>query len=472
MGLLGLYTLVFGGLALLRHWTFHSTASDLAVFDQVMWNTVHGRFMESTLSLAQCVPHSFFGDHFSPVLLLLIPFYLLYPHPETLIVVQVVALAAGGWPVYLIARRFLPTSEERLVWVAAYVLSAPLAFVTLYDFHEITLAVLPFGLAMYFLATRRLGPMVACLAAAFLVKEEAGLIAIGFAAAMLFQRRWGAAIGLAAGSALVFMLTLRVIIPAFAGVPYQYVDRYTSLGTTEGEIARTLLLDPLRVLRALVAGEIGSKVAFVLSLFGPGLGLALRATWAILPAVPTLGYLMLSNYGGQHTLHNQYAAPLIPIALGASILGLRTIERADWRRRLSLDVLLASILFSLVLGGLPLTPGFYDAYLRGVPDRAPSGESPFFREARYGPFLQALRAIPDDATVSSQDFITTQLPQRRFNYNLIGLDVCDADYVVLDYATPTVNRDMAKHLAQVAAITALGFDQIASGEGLSLLKRR
>jgi len=382
-----------------------------------------------------------------------------------------VALAAGGWPVYLFARRYLPTSEERLVWVAAYVLSAPLAFVTLYDFHEITLAVLPLGLAAYFLATRRLLPMVGCLALAFLVKEEVGLIALGFAASLTFQQRWRAAAGLAIGSGAVFLLTLREIIPAFAGVPYQYISRYASLGGSEGEILRTLFLDPLRVGRALFSGEVGSKLAFVLSLFGPGLGLALRAKWAILPTLPTLGYLMLSSYGGQHTLHNQYAAPLIPIALGASILGLASITNGRWRRQLSRDVILAAILFALVLGALPFTPGFYDAYLRGVADRAPSSSSPFVREPRYEPFFAAVRAIPDDAKVSSLDFITTQLPERQFSYNLIGLDVCDAQYVILDYAAPSVNRDMGKHLAEVAAIKALGFEEIASGEGLSLLKR-
>ena len=463
---------MFGAFALLRQWTFHSTASDLALFDQVIWNTVHGRFMESTLSLAQCVPHSFFGDHFSPALLLIVPFYLVFPHLETLIVVQVTALALGGWPVYLLARRFLPTSEERIVWVATYVLSAPLAFVTLYDFHEITLAVLPLGLATYYLATRRTWPMVLCLAAAFLVKEEIGLIAIGFALALAFQKRWRAAAGLGLASVAVFVVTLKAIIPAFAGVPYQYLGRYASLGHDEAEIVRTLLLDPLRVLRALFSGEVGSKLAFVLSLFGPGLGLALWAKWAILPAIPTLSYLLLSNYSGQHTLHNQYGAPLIPIALGASILGLRTITHERWHRRLSLAVLLTALLFSLVLGALPLTPGFYDAYLRGVPDRAASGSSPFVREARYEPFLAAVRAIPDDAKVSSRDLFTTQIPQRRFSYNLIGLDVCDAQYVILDYAAPSVNRDLTKHLAEIAAIEQLGFDEIARGDGLSLLKRR
>jgi len=33
---------------------------------------------------------------------------------------------------------------------------------------------------------------------------------------------------------------------------------------------------------------------------------------------PTLGYLMVSDYGGFHTLHNQYGAPLIPLALCTS----------------------------------------------------------------------------------------------------------------------------------------------------------
>ena len=94
------------------------------------------------------------------------------------------------------------------------------------------------------------------------------------------------------------------------------------------------------------------------------------------------------------------------------------------------------------------------------------------REPRYEPFLPAVRAIPADAAVSSRDFFTTQIPQRRFNYNLIGLDPCDAQYVILDFAAPSVNRDLPMHLAEVDALKALGFDEIASGEGLSLLRRR
>ncbi|MEO8631974.1 MAG: DUF2079 domain-containing protein [Chloroflexota bacterium] len=462
----------FGVLALLRHWTFHSTASDLAVFDQVLWNTIHGRFMESTLSLARCEPHSFFGDHFSPALLLILPLYLVVPRPETLIVVQTAALALGVWPVYLLARRSLPAGGQRLVWVAAYLLSAPLSFIALYDFHEITLAVAPLGFALYFLATRRTVPMILCLLGALLAKEEVAVIGVGFGVALALQGRWRSSAVVTIGSVLAFVVTLKVIIPAFAaGAPYQYLGRYASLGADEAEIARTLLLDPLRALAVLGKGEVGSKVVFVLSLFGPGLGLALRSKWALFTSLPTLGYLMLSDYGGFHTLHNQYGAPLIPLALGASILGVASLGER-WRRRVTRAAVASTIFFAFTFGGLPLSLNFADAFLRGEPDRAPSGLPILAREPRYEPFLAAVRAIPLDAAVSSRDFFTTQIPQRRSNYNLLGLDVCDAQYVILDWAAPGVNRDVTKHLAEVAAVKALGFDEIASGEGLSLLKRR
>jgi len=229
-----LAAILFGALALLRHWTFHSTASDLAVFDQVLWNTIHGRFMESTLSLARCEPHSFFGDHFSPALLLLLPPYAVFPHPETLILAQTISLVLGVWPIYLFARRFLATSGQRLVWVAAYLLSAPLSFIALYDFHEITLAVAPLGFAMYFLATRRTAPMILSLLVALLAKEEVAVIGIGFGVALALQRRWWPSAIVIVGSVVAFVVTLKVIIPAFAaGAPYQYLGRYASLGRDE-----------------------------------------------------------------------------------------------------------------------------------------------------------------------------------------------------------------------------------------------
>lgn len=472
LALVALYALVFGSLSLIRHWSFHSTGLDLGVFDQVVWNTSQGRFMESTLSLDRCVPHSFLGDHFSPVLIALVPLYWIAPHPETLLVVQTIALAAGAWPVYLLAKRLLPRGIERLVWVWAYVLGAPLAFITLYDFHEVAFAVLPLGLAMYFLVARRTLPLVIALLTAFTVKEEIALIGIGFGVALAFQRRWRSAALVGLGSAAVFVVTLKVVIPAFAGAPYQYIGRYASLGGSEGQILRTVALDPLRTLGVLFDGELGSKIVFVLSLFAPGALLALRSRWAAVPSIVPLGYLLLSDYGGEHTLHNQYGAPIIPLALGASIVGFARLSPL-WRTRSAIAVIVLTSFFCIGFGGWPFSRDFEDAYLRGDPDRAPSGSSMVLREPRYDALLGPLHAIAPDAAIASSDFWVTQLGERRSNYHLAAsLDPCDARYVVLDYADPGMNRDLARFADERTAILAKGFEEIASGEGLSLLRRR
>ena len=125
------YFLVYSVLCVLRHLTFHSFGSDLGLFDQVFWNTTQGRLFESTMSLAQPQPHSYLGDHFSPVYLLLLPVYALIPRPETLVVIQTLFLALGVWPIYLLARLKLAPGWLRLVWAGVYFLFLPLAFINL-----------------------------------------------------------------------------------------------------------------------------------------------------------------------------------------------------------------------------------------------------------------------------------------------------------------------------------------------------
>jgi len=192
----------------------------------------------------------------------------------------------------------------------------------------------------------------------------------------------------------------------------------------------------------------------------------------VAPSLIPLGYLLLSSYPGEHTHHNQYGAPLIPLALGASILGFATLPQGRLRRRLTVGIVLSTVVFSLVHGAVPFTPDFTDAFLRGNPDRAPAEGSILAHEPRYDSFLTAVAAIPSDASISSRDFFTTQVPERRFNYHLNALDPCGAEFVILDYADPSVNRDEQKHLAEVATLEAQGYHEIASGKGLSLLHRR
>src|SRR4029077_20029442 len=75
LGLAAAYLILYSALAVLRHESYHSFRFDLGLFDQLFWNTTQGRPFESTMSQALPVPHSLLGDHFSPLLLVLVPFF-------------------------------------------------------------------------------------------------------------------------------------------------------------------------------------------------------------------------------------------------------------------------------------------------------------------------------------------------------------------------------------------------------------
>ena len=127
-----LYVVILGGLALRKYATFHATFEDLGIENQALWLLSHGGLSAYYSSgFNQIYP----VQYQKPILFLVVPFYSLYPHPETLIVLGNLALGAGAVPLFLLARRMLRGEVYPLLLVAAYLLYFPLASASLFDFH-------------------------------------------------------------------------------------------------------------------------------------------------------------------------------------------------------------------------------------------------------------------------------------------------------------------------------------------------
>jgi uncharacterized membrane protein len=454
LGLGAVYSALYIALSVLRHESYHSFGFDLGLFNQVFWNTTQGRMFESTMSQALPVPHSLLGDHFSPVILILMPFYFAFPHPETLLVLQTLALALGAWPVYLLAKLKLPAGYAPL-WVLAYLLFVPLAYINLYDFHEVAFSVAPLGFALYYLERGRRGLFLLSLLFTFLVKEEMALIGIGFGAYVLLGKRdWKLGLGVLAGSLLAFAAVIQLVIPFFAGGhSYPYIGlRYAQVGGSPGGILRTLVTDPLRIARALLQPK---KIYFLVAIVGPVLGLSALAGWASLVLLPTLGYLLLSNYEPQYSFTSQYSAPLIPLVVGTSILALARL-RESAHRPVMAAVVVSSLVFSWAFGDMPFSRKF--------------DPSLYSAQSRYASFVPQLTQIAPDARVSAENGLPSHLSERRYIYDY-GLEgVQDAEWVVLDYEG--TNYNLAVFQAQVASVEAAGYNEVASGYGLALLRKR
>jgi uncharacterized membrane protein len=454
LGLGAAYSLTYITLSLLRHESYHSFGFDLGLFNQIFWNTTQGRLFESTMSQALPIPHSLLGDHFSPIFLFLMPFYFAYPHPETLLVVQTLALALGAWPVYLLARLKLPDGYAAW-WVLAYFVFVPLAYINMYDFHEVAFSVAPLGFAIHFLERGRRGWFLFLLLITFLVKEEMALIAAGFGLYVLLGKRdWKLGFGVLLGSLLAFEAIIQVAIPYFAGGrSYPYIGiRYADVGGSPGGIVKTLFSNPVRIARALLQPK---KIYFLVAIFGPVLGLSALAGWASLILLPTLGYLLLSNYEPQYSFTSQYSAPLIPLVFVTAILALARL-RQPAQRPVMTAVLVSSLFFSWAFGDMPFSRKF-DASL-------------YTTQSRYTAFVPKLAQIAPDARVSAENGFPSHLSERRFIYDYGFEGVQDAEWVVLDYEG--TNYNLGVFDAQVASVESAGYDQVAIGYGLSLLHKR
>ncbi len=451
------YFLLFSVLSVLRHLTYHSFGSDLGLFDQVFWNTTQGRFFESTMSLAQPQPHSYIGDHFSPIYLLLLPVYALIPGPQTLVVIQTLFLALGVWPIYLLARHKLEPGWPRLVWVAAYFLFLPLAFINLFDFHELSLAVLPLGFAIYFLELRRPWWFVFSLASTFFIKEELPLVGMAFGAYLLLGKRdLKLGLGVLAGSLAAFLALIRVIIPALGGGSYAYFAsrlafRYAELGSSPQDIMATAVRHPGRIAHLLFQAQ---KLKFLAGIFGPVLGLSLISGFAVVLVIPTLALLLLSNYGPQSAFTSQYSAPLIPLVVGTSILGFARL-RPSIQRPVAGAVLLSSLAFAYLFGDLPFSRHFQAAN--------------FQTEPRYAAFVHNLDLIPPAASVAAENNLTPHLSHRRYIYDIEFEGTQHAEYLALDFAT--FGHDPTRFEDQERTVESDGYQEIAEGDGLALFHR-
>src|SRR6266702_4891960 len=165
----GAYALEMSYQAMLRYDVFKATAFDLGNMDQVLWNTIHGRWFQFTNQAVDWYgPPTRLALHFEPILLPLSLLYAFGADPHILLVFQTLALASGALPVFLLTRKYIPEWPFIAVAMAtAYLLSPALLGINIFDFHPISLATPLLLYAVLALTYKRYGWFIlACILAA------------------------------------------------------------------------------------------------------------------------------------------------------------------------------------------------------------------------------------------------------------------------------------------------------------------
>lgn len=523
------YTWLFAGLAFAQHAGMRTHKADLGQIAQAVWNSSRGRFVEMTDNGFVATRMT---DHVEPILAVVSPVLWLWNDTRALLLLQVVAVALGAWPLYelmlLLFERTLAPVARRQIWeteplrqltrplalalATSYLLAPQLQSALLSEFHAVVFAVPLILWALWAVEARRRWQFTIAVILVATVKEETALLATLLGVWAIWRemvlRRWDAdpiqgvwrvvALGviLTVISLGWFYLAIFVIVPAHAVEVYgvaesYYFQRYGALGDSPVDILRSFFTQPGIVWA--VATE-PARLEYLRNLLTPFGWLALLAPELILLGAPVLLANQLSAYPAQYYGEFHYSAPVVVYFAAATAFGLARLWRWTASRlnegsasfqhlpaasaptmaamallRNSRTALRPLMTLVLVIWVLGWAVGSYVMLGRG-PGGGRYDPTPITAHHQLLP--RFLAQIPSDDAVTATAAVHPHVSLRRYVYQFpSGLEPPgSAEWALLDVTTAT---DMAPGdvRAQVETMLAGEWGVVDAADGFLLLHK-
>lgn len=125
---------VLSRILVLRLQNFNTPNFDFGLFVQMFYNMAKTGLPLTTLERNTLLSH--FQIHFSPIFYLLLPFYKLWPRPETLQILQILVAASALIPAFLIVRELRLPRGWQTALCALLLLHPGFSGSSMYDLHE------------------------------------------------------------------------------------------------------------------------------------------------------------------------------------------------------------------------------------------------------------------------------------------------------------------------------------------------
>lgn len=403
---MAIFTVVFGSLAVQNYRNFGTWAYDSAIYDQAIWLVSQG---DQTFMTVRGM--DVWGHHVNLVFYLFAPFYRLGAGLEFLYVVQNFTIALAALPVYLVAKNRFGRPSVGLLFAFAYLMYAPIQWISGRDFHPEAMVIAPFMFAWYFATQKRWRWFFVSVGFVLIMREDAALavIMLGF---VLLVANWRSdtrrrdtqmALVTCATGIVWYALATQVVIPHFnnGGSAFYLEYFFSEWGGSVPGIAENVIRHPDRVISAAMQGD---RTRFYRQLGLPLGGFAIFSPLHLLMAAPQM---LASVIGGQpyaRSIMYQYPSIMIAPIVIASIEGAHFL----WRRfrfmrwALYLWLLTATYVSNVAWSNSPIG-AYYGAWARDNP--------------RIETLQAAVDMVPDDAVVSSSYALGPHLSHRLGSYD-------------------------------------------------------
>ena len=335
------FAAIFGTLGVRHHEHYGSWSFDLGIYDQGYWLVSRGGQTFMTVRGLE-----FWGQHINLVALLYAPFYWLGAGPAFLYISQAIVLGLGALPVYLIARDRFHRPWVGLAFAVAFLLYAPIQWISWANYHPEALVITPFLFAWWFAMRKRWGWFFVFVGLALATREDTAMAVFMLGIVLLVMNWRGTtaldrrmAIGTMVLGVIWYLITTQLLIPwANDGRQPFYLEYfYGSYGGSIPEIAGNIVRHPDRVVRDGIEPD---RIRFYRDLLLPWGGLPLLAPLQLLMALPQLLASVIGASPYARMIKYQYTAVMIAPIVIAAIEGAHKL----WRFRIVRRVLIPYVL--------------------------------------------------------------------------------------------------------------------------------
>ncbi len=407
--------------------TFHhalwSSGYDLGIFNEEMHNIITTGKPYSTI-----LNHILLGEHFSPILYLCAPFYALYPHAESLLVMQCLLCAFAAIPVYKLAVLKLGKGFTAQVIALSVMLYPGMSGLVTFEFHEFCFAPLLLAYTLLFLEKRRFGAYAVLVFLCLCIKEDMAIACTSIGLFALFNRETHkAGLFTCIISVAWLVIVTTYIIPFFNPDGYRFMnERYAELYNGRTGISAPLitLFTKPRLLFKIVF--VNKKILLQVLVLGPLLYLPLLRLRNLVFFLPLIATSLLSSALMQYQVNFHYLAASIPLLFFATINTMQNYK-CSTRRVLGAGILASSFLLCTGFGRMPFSKHVSGLWV------APG----------YAAALPAFyEAIPKGARVSVSNQLHAHIGE-KVNAVLFPVEYDSAPYILLD-ANLSINEGGCK----------------------------
>lgn len=314
------------------HHALGTASYDSALYDQGVWLLSRGEAPFVTL-----MGRNLFGDHTSFILVLLVPFYWIWPSAGVLFFSQSAVIGAGAIPVFLYGRRRLGSEWMAFVAAAAYLLHPAVGWTNLENFHPDAFLGVFVGFAIYAALERKWRMYLIFVVLALSVKEDASLVLVPLGVWVGIKRSWKIGLATVLGSIAFMAVAMFVVMRSLIGVPTRNTWRLPFSREGDGtlragvRIIDTALTNPTDLARHLRSDD---RPWYLWQMTAPFAWLFFR-----LPAVAAISGLVLftnilSTFWYQYQIEYHYALVAVPALSLGTVYAIGAMQE---RREVRLD---------------------------------------------------------------------------------------------------------------------------------------